>query len=156
MSCVLCLLSNSNRETLSPSRHGSSVYGLLLWQQSQVKEEPNQSCVECRSWNNNHVHLSCAHQRPECSHIHVNLNMKLYTHIEHSPTETTHTKHCTERPTTKWRPCLWLYFQQFAWFQQFVMVRLQGSVCISVCFFTPSRKSMILSLLGGGGTFLTA
>ena len=29
--------------------------------------------------------------------IHINLNMILYTHAEHSPTETTHTKHYTER-----------------------------------------------------------
>ena len=84
--------------------------------------------------------------------IHINLNMKFYTHIEHSPTKTTHTKHHTERPTTKWRPCLVL---ETGFGLPYNKVRLQGSVCISVCFFTPSRKSMILSLLGGGGTFLT-
>ena len=30
---------------------------------------------------------------------HINLNMIFYTHIEHSPTKTTHTKHHTERQT---------------------------------------------------------
>ena len=29
--------------------------------------------------------------------IHINLNMIFYTHVEHSPTKTTHTKHHTER-----------------------------------------------------------
>ena len=32
--------------------------------------------------------------------IHINLNMILYTHVEHSPTKTTHTNHQTERQTT--------------------------------------------------------
>ena len=36
--------------------------------------------------NNNNVHLSCAHQCPE--HSHINLNTIFYTHIEHSPTKT--------------------------------------------------------------------
>ena len=31
--------------------------------------------------------------------IHINLNMIFYTHVEHSPTKTTHTKHHTERQT---------------------------------------------------------
>ena len=31
--------------------------------------------------------------------IHINLNMIFYTHAEHSPTKTTHTKHHTERQT---------------------------------------------------------
>ena len=30
--------------------------------------------------------------------IHINLSMILYTHAEHSPTKTTHTKHHMERP----------------------------------------------------------
>ena len=30
--------------------------------------------------------------------IHINLNMIFYTHVEHSPTKTTHTKHHTEIP----------------------------------------------------------
>jgi len=30
---------------------------------------------------------------------HINLNMIFYTHVEHSPTKTTHTKHHTERQT---------------------------------------------------------
>ena len=29
--------------------------------------------------------------------IHINLNMIFYTHVEHNPTETTHTKYHTER-----------------------------------------------------------
>ena len=29
--------------------------------------------------------------------IHINLNMIFYTHVEHSSTQTTHTKHHTER-----------------------------------------------------------
>ena len=35
--------------------------------------------------NNNNVYLSCTHQRHECSHdmIHINLNI-FYTHVEHS------------------------------------------------------------------------
>ena len=36
--------------------------------------------------NNNNVHLSCAHQRPEhsqCHIVHINLNMMFYTHAEH-------------------------------------------------------------------------
>ena len=32
--------------------------------------------------------------------IHVNLNMISYAHIEHSSTQTTHTKHNMERQTT--------------------------------------------------------
>ena len=32
--------------------------------------------------------------------IHINLNMRFYTHVEHSSTQTTHTKHHTERQTT--------------------------------------------------------
>ena len=32
--------------------------------------------------------------------LHVNLNMIFYTHVEHSPTKTTHTNHQTERQTT--------------------------------------------------------
>ena len=28
--------------------------------------------------------------------IHININMIFYTHVEHSPTKTTHTKHHTE------------------------------------------------------------
>ena len=36
-----------------------------------------------RSNNNNNVHLSCADQRPECSHdTYINLNMTFYTHVE--------------------------------------------------------------------------
>ena len=38
--------------------------------------------------NNNNVHLLCAHQRPERSMIHINLNMIFYTHVKHSPTKT--------------------------------------------------------------------
>ena len=30
--------------------------------------------------------------------IHINLNTIFYTHVEHSPTKTTHTKHPKERP----------------------------------------------------------
>ena len=32
--------------------------------------------------------------------VHINLNMILCTRVEHSPTETTHTKHHTERQTS--------------------------------------------------------
>ena len=32
--------------------------------------------------------------------IHINLNMILYTHVEHSSTQTTYTKHHTEKQTT--------------------------------------------------------
>ena len=46
-------------------------------------------------YNNNNVHLSCAHQRPECSHdrIHINLHMIFYTHVEHSPPKTIYIKY---------------------------------------------------------------
>ena len=33
--------------------------------------------------------------------IHINLNVIFYTHVEHSPTKTTHTMHCTERQREK-------------------------------------------------------
>ena len=33
--------------------------------------------------------------------IHINLNMILYTQVEHSPSKTTHTKHHTERQPPK-------------------------------------------------------
>ena len=32
--------------------------------------------------------------------IHINLNMIFYTHVQHSPTKTTHTKHNMERQTS--------------------------------------------------------
>ena len=52
--------------------------------------------------NTNNVHSSCAHQRPECSvdMIHINLNMIFYTHVEHSPTKTTHTDKARYGKTT--------------------------------------------------------
>ena len=43
--------------------------------------------------NNNNEHLSCAHQRPERSMIHINLNMIFYTHVQHSPTKTIYIKY---------------------------------------------------------------
>ena len=32
----------------------------------------------------NTVHLSCAHQHPERSHVHINLNIIFCAHVEHS------------------------------------------------------------------------
>ena len=34
--------------------------------------------------------------------IHINLNMIFYTHVEHSSTQTTLTKHHTERQWNNW------------------------------------------------------
>ena len=41
----------------------------------------------------------------------INLNMTFYTHAEHSPTKTTHTKHRAERQTPPTHPPTHTYTQ---------------------------------------------
>ena len=42
------------------------------------------SCLPAQSYLiKSTVHLSCAHQHPERSHVHVNLNMIFCAHVEH-------------------------------------------------------------------------
>ena len=47
--------------------------------------------------------IMCIHHAPintlSAHMTHINLNMILYTHVEHSPRKTTHTNHHTERQT---------------------------------------------------------